>query len=183
MSDNTNNNSILFGAGELFILPESVDIDESTDEEIEADMLKIGESSGESTLNYTQNWYDVNGGKLNQTIASFVTSEEVLFNAGVCTLDLKVLNEISSTYYSEDATKRTLGIGGKLTVPAKQLLFVHTKRQDGKKLKLKMYKAQNRSGLQFTFNPESESVFTFEFRLLADPNRKDGNIVKIVEEI
>ncbi|WP_100408439.1 hypothetical protein [Bacillus solitudinis] len=183
MSDNAN--SILFGAGELFVLPETVDLDTSTDSEIEAAMLKIGESSGESTLNYSTDFYDVKGGVLNQTIASFVTSEEVMFNAGVCTLDMGILNEISATYYSEDELtgKRTLGIGGKLTVPVKQLLFIHTKRQDGKKLKLKMYKAQNRSGIQLTFNPESESVFNFEFKLLADQSRQDGNIVKIEEEI
>ncbi|KHF40703.1 hypothetical protein [Halalkalibacter okhensis] len=183
MSNNNNENSILFGAGELFVLPDSVDLDESTEEEIEEAMLKIGESSGESTLNYTQEFYDVRGGVGNDILASFVTSEEVMFNAGVCTLDMKVLNEISSTYYNEDESKRTLGIGGKRTVPVKQMLFVHTKRQDGKKLKLKMYRAQNRSGLQLTFNPTAESVFNFEFKLLSDPSKTNGNIVKIVEEI
>ncbi|MCK0470892.1 hypothetical protein [Halalkalibacter sp. APA_J-10(15)] len=175
--------SILFGSGDIYVLPESVDLDTSTDAEIEAAMIKIGESSGEAQLTHTQEWHEVKGGAQNNAIAAFVTSEDVIFNGGICTFDFKAINEITATYYSEDETKRTMGIGGKLNVPVKQMLFVHTKRTDGKKIKLKMYRAQNRSGMQLTFSPESESVFNFEIKLLADPTRENGNVVKIEEEL
>ncbi|MGD6831435.1 hypothetical protein ACQCT5_04700 [Sutcliffiella halmapala] len=175
---------ILFGSGTLYIVPDTIDIDTATEEEIEAALLQIGESSGEASLNVTQNFADVRGGELNQIISSFMTSEEVVFNAGICTLNLERLSEISAAYYEDDtlSSKRTMGIGGLRTVPIKQLRFVHTKRVDGKPLYLDMFRAQNRSGLQMVFNPEAETVFNFEFKLLADSSRPNGNIVRITEE-
>ncbi|MDX5474507.1 MAG: hypothetical protein LPK00_03120 [Bacillaceae bacterium] len=175
---------ILFGSGDIYVLSDQVsDIDSLTDEELEAALVKIGESSGESTLNFTQNFADVRGGALNQEIASFMTSEEASFNAGIVTFNLEKIAEISAAYYSESDGKRVMGLGGKQTVPIRHLRFVHTKRSDGMKLYLDMFRAQNRSGLQMTFNPEAESVFNFEFKLLADPSRTDGNIVRITEEV
>ncbi|WBL16377.1 hypothetical protein [Sutcliffiella sp. NC1] len=180
---NQEKQEILFGAGDIYIVPSQIDVDSATEEEIEASLIKIGESSGESTLNFTQNFVDVRGGALNQEIASFMTSEEATFNAGIVTFDLQKISAISSAYYSETDEKRVLGLGGQQTVPINHLRFVHTKRTDGMKLYLDMFRAQNRSGLQMTFNPESESVFNFEFKLLADPKRNNGNIVRITEEV
>ncbi|WP_404443431.1 hypothetical protein LG307_14750 [Sutcliffiella horikoshii] len=178
------NQEILFGAGTLYIIPDDIDIDNSLDELVKDALIKIGESSGEATLNVTQNFADVRGGALNQELGSFMTSEEVLFNAGICTFDMEKIAEVSAAYFNEDVTnsKRTLGIGGMRTVPIKQLRYVHTKRSDGKELYIDMFRAQNRSGLQMTFNPEAESVFNFEFKLLADPDKENGNIVRITEE-
>jgi hypothetical protein len=64
----------------------------------------------------------------------------------------------------------------------KQLRFIHEK-EDGKKIYLDMHKAQNRSGLQWTFNAEENTSFDFEFTLLADQTKTNGNIVTIKEEI
>lgn len=180
---NTNKKGILFGAGTLYVLPPERDIDLDPDEEIENALIKIGESSGEATLNFTENFHSVFGGELNQEIANFKMNEECTFNAGVCTFDMEKINEITSSYYSEDGDKRTLGLGGKMTAPLRHLRYVHTKREDGKKIYLDMFQAQNQSGLEMTFNPESESVFNWEFKLLADQSRQNGNIVRITEEI
>jgi hypothetical protein len=163
---------ILFGTGELFIVAE----DETE--------TKVGESSGEATLNASNEFTDVRGGVKNQIIGSFMTSETVIFNAGIVTYDLKNISEFMAGYFSEDTTAgtRTLGIGGKRTVPIKRLRFVHTK-EDGKTITLEMHRAQNRSGLQWTFNAEEATAFDFEFTLLADTTKSDGNIVTITEEI
>ncbi|WP_158735152.1 hypothetical protein [Alteribacillus sp. YIM 98480] len=181
--------SILFGAGEIFIVPDDIDVDSATDEEIEDALVKIGESSGEATLNYSGEFADVRGGKHNQILASFMTSESTNFNCGVVTFDLSKISEFLPGFYNEEedadgnVTERTLGLGGKTSVPVKQLRFVHEKRQDGKDIYVDMWKAQNRSGLEMTFSPEAESVFNMEFTLLADDSKSDGNIVRITEEL
>lgn len=179
----TETQPILFGAGDIYIVPDGIDVDVATEAEIEAAMIKLGESSGESTLSFTESFADVRGGALNQKIASFKTNEEATFNGGIVTLNLEKFAEITSGYYSESEGKKVMGLGGKQTVPIKHLRFVHTKKSDGLRLILDMFKAQNRSGLQMTFNPEQESVFTFEFNLLADLSRTNGNIVRITEEV
>jgi hypothetical protein len=176
---------ILFGTGEVFIVnDDSLDIETATDTEIETATTKVGESNGEATLAIEYEFADVRGGAKNALLKSFMTSESVTFNAGVVTYDLKTISEFMAGYFSEDTTtgKRKFGIGGKTTVPIKKLLFVHTK-EDGKRIFMMMHKAQNRSGLEWAFNNEENTPFAFEFTLLADTSKQDGNLVTIVEEI
>jgi hypothetical protein len=170
---------ILFGTGELYIIPEGVDLATST----ESDWLKVGESNGEAALNIEYEFVDVRGGVKNQILKSVMTSETVSFNAGVVTYDLNVVSKFMAGYYSEDTAlgKRTFGIGGNKTVPIQQLRFVHTK-DDGYKITMDMFKAQNRAGLEWTFNSEENTAFAFEFTLAADPTKTNGNIVQITEE-
>lgn len=174
-------NEILFGTGDLFIVTEEDDGSGSTTE-VET---KVGESNGEASLNFEYEFTDVNGGASNQTLASFKTSETVLFNAGLVTYDLKTISEFMAGEFTEDTTAgtRTFGVGGSYTVPIKRLRFVHTKKQDGKTITLEMFKAQNQTGLEWTFNNEEATAFEFEFKLLADPSKSNGNIVQIIEEI
>lgn len=166
---------ILFGTGELFI------VTEDGGEEVET---KVGESSGEASLNVSYEFRDVRGGAKNQVLKSLMTSETVTFNCGILTYDLKSIKEFVAGYFSEDEIKgtKTLGIGGNINVPVKRLRFVHTK-EDGKTITLEMYKAQNRAGLNWIFNPEEETVFAYEFSLLADTSKSNGNIVQIIEQI
>ncbi|WP_027725429.1 hypothetical protein [Tuberibacillus calidus] len=175
-----NTQEILFGTGELYIIPDGVDVKTSTEEE----WIKVGESNGEATLKIEYDFTDVRGGVNNQILGSFLTSETVTFNAGIVTYDLSVLQELLAGYYNEDTTngKRTLGIGGKKTVPVKRLRFVHFK-EDGYKLTMDMFRAQNRSGLEWTFKSDENTAFEFEFTLLADPTKQNGNIVLITEEM
>lgn len=163
---------ILFGTGELFIV---------TDGEVET---KVGESSGEAALVVSNEFRDVRGGAKNQVLKSIMTSESVTFNSGILTYDLKSIKDFVAGYYTEDTLggTRTLGIGGKVDVPVNQMRFIHTK-EDGKKITINMFKAQNRAGLNWTFNPEEETVFGYEFTLLADTTKTNGNIVQITEEI
>jgi hypothetical protein len=168
-------NEILFGSGELFIVTDNAGVEVET---------KVGESSGEASLNVSYDFRDIRGGSKNQILKSMATSETVAFNCGILTYDLNSIKDFVAGYYAEDTTAgtRTLGIGGNLNVPVKQLRFVHTK-EDGKTITLDMYKAQNRAGLNWVFNPEEETVFGYEFTLLADTAKTNGNIVQITEQI
>jgi hypothetical protein len=175
---------ILFGAGDIYIVPETLDLETATEAEITAALVKVGESNGEATLAIEYEFVDVRGGVGNQLLKSFMTSESVSFNAGIVTYDMKNISEFIAATYNEDTAggKRTLGIGGVKNVPIKRLRFVHTK-EDGKTITLDMHKAQNRNGLEWTFNNEEASVFEFEFTLFADKSKTNGNIVTITEEI
>lgn len=178
-------NEILFGSGDLYIVPEGVDFDTDTEEEIEDALIKIGESSGETSLNFTQEFVDVKGGAKNQTLATFATNEEIMFNAGVVTFDLSKFKEILPAYFEENETERRMGLGGIMTIPIQRLRFVHHKKADGKRIILDMFRAMNQSGLQMTFNPEQESVFQTEFKLLPDrtKDQNKGNVLQIIEEL
>jgi hypothetical protein len=176
---------ILFGSGDLYIVTDdNFDVTNFTDEELENGAVKVGESSGEASLNIEYEFVDVRGGAKNQLLKSLMTSENVVFNGGLVTYDLKHISEFLAGYYSEDTTKgqRVLGIGGKTTVPVKKMLFIHTK-EDGKRLMMMMHKAQNQTGLEWVFNSEEATAFEFEFRLLADTSKTNGNLVTIVEEV
>jgi hypothetical protein len=175
---------ILFGSGDIFIVSDTLDLQTATEAEIDAALVKVGESNGEATLNIAYEFVDVRGGKLNQLLKSFMSSESVNFNAGLITFDLKMISEFLAATFSEDTTagKRILGIGGVKNVPIKRLRFVHYK-EDGKRLIMDMHKAQNRTGLEWVFNSEEATPFSFEFTLFADPTKTNGNIVTITEEI
>lgn len=169
---------ILFGSGELFVVEETVD-ELGNPIEIET---KVGESNGEATLGIEYETVDVRGGVNNQILKTFMTSQTVTFNAGIITFDLSVINKFIASKFSEDTTAgiRTLTINDKRTIPTNKLKFVHTK-EDGKKITLLMYNAQNKSGLEWTFNNEEATAFSWEFTLAMDEN--SGNIVEIIEEI
>lgn len=173
---------ILFGTGELFVVPDSLDLEVATETEINDALVKVGESNGEAQLSVSYDFVDVRGGVGNQILKSFKTSETITFNAGFVTYDLNVISEFLAGNYGEDATEglRTFELGGEYSVPVKRLRFVHTK-PDGYRIIMDMHKAQNRSGLDWTFNSEQNSVFEFEFTLMKDTNK--NNIVKITEEI
>lgn len=173
--------NILFGSGELFIVPEDIDLEEAEDEEIEDALILIGESNGEAGLILEQEFHDVKGGADHQVLASFRTSETIVFNAGIVTLDLENLSKVIASEYKESATERTLKLGGSYKIPVNRLRFVHTKQLDGKRLILDMHKAMNKAGLELNFQAEEESVFNFEFTLMKAKGK--DNIVTITEEI
>ncbi|WP_117161435.1 hypothetical protein [Paraliobacillus sp. X-1268] len=171
---------ILFGTGDLFVVPEEVDLEVDTQEVIDAALVKVGESSGEATLAVEYEFADVRGGTANQIMKSVMTSETISFSAGIVTYDLDKIGEFVAGEYSEDETERKLKLGGGFKVPVKRLRFVHTK-DDGKKIMMDMHKAQNRAGLEWIFNVEEQTNFEYEFTLMKDPNV--DNIVTITEEI
>lgn len=180
MAENKDYN-ILFGSGELFIVPDGVDLEKDTEEEIESKLVLVGESSGEAGLIIENEFHDVRGGRNHGVLASFVTSEEIKFNAGLCTLDLKTMSQFLASNYSETVTERVLKLGGNYTIPINRLRFVHYKRLDGKRLILDMHKAMNKAGLELNFNAEEHSVFNLEFTLMKAKGK--DNIVTITEEI
>lgn len=179
MSEKEHN--IIFGSGELFIVPDGIDLENDDEETIEAALQLIGESSGEASLVVDSEFYDVRGGRGHHVLASFKVSDEIVFNAGIVTLDLERLGDIMAGHYEETATERVLKLGGNYTIPINRLRFVHYKKQDGKRLIVDMHKAINKAGLELSFNAEEESVFDLEFTLLKAVDKE--NIVTIREEI
>lgn len=171
---------IILGSGELFL--GAVDVATATEEQIEVALTKAGEIQGGATLFYSPTFKDIRGGKHNGILASFKTQEEVRFTSGLLTWELENLAKIFPANYSEDATKRRIGLGGVNETKINYLRFVHEK-PNGKKLIVNLFKAQNQSGFQFSFDPENESVLDLEFKALAVQNKEDGNLVEIIEEI
>src|SRR5690625_107319 len=119
--------NIIFGSGELFIVPDSVDLETDDEETIEAALELIGESNGEASLNLEPEFHDVRGGKGHHVLASFQTAEDITFNAGIVTLDLEKLSQIMASNYEETETERILKLGGSYTIPVNRLRFVHYK--------------------------------------------------------
>lgn len=179
--------NVLLGSGELFVL-DSVAVPDpvnATESDIDNNLIKIGEISGGATLTYSTEFKAVKGGKLNQEITRFLTNEEVIFKSGLLTWDMSNISKLLAVDYSEDGVNNTrrIGIGGMSNVPINYMRFVHTKKEDGKDIKINMFKAQNQKGIELNFDPENETVIDLEFKLLADNARSNGNIVEIVEEI
>lgn len=172
---------IILGSGELF-LGNVENVATASEEEIEAALTKAGEIQGGATLFYTPTFKDVRGGKHNGVLASFKTQEEVRFTSGLLTWELENLNKIFPAAYSQNGSTRRVGLGGVNETKVNYLRFVH-ERPNGKKLTVNMFKAQNQSGFQFTFDPENESILDLEFKALAVQNKEDGNLVEIIEEI
>lgn len=181
MSQNNKDYNIIFGSGELYIVDDGIDLENDDEETIEAGLTLIGESSGEAGLIIENEWHDVKGGRDHQVLASFKTSEQITFNAGIVTLNLENLARIVASKYEEMGDKRKLKLGGSYTVPVNALRFVHYKKQDGKRIIIDMYKAINKSGIELSFKAEEHSVFNFEFTLLKSKDKE--NVVTITEEI
>lgn len=172
--------NILFGAGELFIVPEDIDLETAAEEEIEESLELVGESSGEAALIIENEFEKVRGGRGHQVLASIRTSEEIKFNAGIVTFELDKLSQFLAGKYTETEKERILKLGGNYTIPINRLRFVHYK-QDGKRLIMDMHKAMNEAGLEMNFNAEEASVFNLEFTLMKA--KSEDNIVTIIEEI
>lgn len=178
---NEKGHNILFGTGDLFIVPEEIDLEEATEEEIEESLILVGESAGEASLILEQEFHDVRGGKDNQILASFRTEENITFNAGIVELHLENMSQFLPGEFSEQGDKKVLKLGGGYQIPVNRLRFVHYKKIDGKRLILDMHKAQNKAGLEMNFNNEEHSIFELEFTLQKSQNK--DNIVTITEEI
>jgi len=177
----TETNTILLGSGDLFL---GVVEPNATEAEIEAALVKIGEISGGATLTYKPTFKEVRGGAQNNILANFKTSEEVIFKTGLCTFYLQNISRLNAASYIEDTTagKRRIGIGGLRDVPINFLRFVHYK-PSGKRLIVNIFKAQNQKGFELNFDAEKETVLDMEFIAMAVPNKTDGNLVEIIEEI
>ncbi|UOQ47737.1 hypothetical protein MUN88_17035 [Gracilibacillus caseinilyticus] len=169
---------ILFGTGDLFIVTEEDD-GSGTMVEVET---KIGLSNGEAALNIEYETVDVRGDKNNKLLKVFKTSENITFNAGIITYDLKEIGNFLDSKFTEDEVEgtRKLELGGDFKVNVNKLKFVHYK-EDGKTITMTMHKATNVAGLEWTFNNEEATSFPFEFRLMHDSEK--NNTVEIVEEI
>ena len=171
--------NILFGTGELFLVDDDVDLANDDEKTIEAGLTLIGESSGEAGLIIENEFYDVRGGKDYHVLDSFQISEEITFNAGIATLNLENLGRVLASKYEETGGKRVLKLGGSYTIPANALRFVHTKKRDGGKIIIDMYKSMNKAGIELSFNAEEHSIFDFEFTLMKAKDKE--NIVTITE--
>lgn len=180
MAKNDEHN-ILFGAGELFIVPDDIDLEEDTEEEIEEALELVGQSNGEASLIIENEFEKVRGGRGHQVLASFQTEENITFNAGIVTFELDKLSEFLPGDYEETEDEKVLKLGGNYTIPIKRLRFVHYKKMDGKRLIMDMHKAQNEAGLEMEFNAEEATAFELEFSLQKAKNK--DNIVTITEEI
>lgn len=178
---NKDDYNILFGAGELFIVPDEIDLEEATEEEIEGALVLVGESSGEAALIIENEFENVRGGKGHQILGTFRTEENISFNAGIITFQMENISKFLAGKYSETETEKIWKLGGDYTVPVNRLRFVHTKQVDGKRIILDMHKAMNQAGLEMNFNATEASAFNLEFVLHKAKNR--DNIVTIIEEI
>ncbi|MBE2914740.1 hypothetical protein HPJ92_01870 [Anoxybacillus flavithermus] len=176
----TETNTILLGSGDLFL---GVVDPNATEEEIEKALVKIGEISGGATLIYKPDFKEVRGGAKNNVLANFMTSESVTFKTGLCTFDLKNISRLNAANYTEDTKSgtRRVGIGGLRDVPINFLRFVHYK-PNNKRLIVNIFKAQNQNGFELNFDAEKETVLDMEFIALAT-DKKDGNLVEIIEEL
>ncbi|WP_273130017.1 hypothetical protein [Bacillus weihaiensis] len=174
--------TVLLGSGTL-LLAEGIDPTSATEEEIEAALVEVGKISEGASLTLENEFVEVRGGQKNQIIDTFQTNETVTFSTGICTWDLSKMSKFTSASYTEDKTtgKRRMGIGGLPMVKPSYLRFEHEKK-DGFKIKINMFKAQNQAGLTLNFNNEDPSVQEYEFKLLADNSKSNGNLVEIVEE-
>lgn len=171
----------ILGSGDLLI--GTVDnVATATDEEIEAALVNVGAISGGAVLTYTPTLYNVESANRG-TIASFKTSEEVIFRTGILTWNLENLEKLSAGYYSEDIETRTrrLGLGGTKNIPINYVRFVHTK-PNGNTLTMNLFKAQAQSGFELTFDKEQETVIDAEFKALAVIGKNDGNLVEIIDQ-
>lgn len=171
----------LLGSGDLYI-GQVKNIATATKDEIDASLVNVGAISGGAVLTYTPTLYNVESANRG-TIASFKTHEEVIFRTGILTWNLKNLEKLSAAYYSHnfETGERRIGIGGAENIPINYVRFVHTK-EDGKKLTVNIFKAQAQSGFELTFDKEQETVIDAEFKALSVPEKKDGNMVEIIEE-
>jgi hypothetical protein len=173
----------LLGSGKLF-LAEGIDPSTATETEIEAALVEVGKIHEGASLTTESEFVVVRGGQRNQIIDTFQTNESVIFSSGIVTWDLSKIGAFTSSSYSEDTTvgERRLGIGGLPQVKPSYLRFEHEKK-DGYKIKINMFKAQNQAGLTINFNNEDPTVQEYEFTLLPEDTKTDGNLVEIVEEI
>lgn len=180
MSKNEDHN-ILFGSGELFIVPDDIDLEEATEEDIEESLVLVGKSSGEASLIIENEFENVRGGKGHHILATFRTEENITFNAGIITFEMDKISQFTAGNFTETESKRVWKLGGDYSIPINRLRFVHTKQVDGKRIILDMHKAMNQAGLEMNFNATEASVFELEF-VLQKAAGKD-NIVTIIEEI
>lgn len=175
--------TVLLGSGSIYIA-EGIDASSATEAEIEAALVEVGQISEGASLTLESEYQEVRGGQKNQILEVFQTNESVTFSTGVCTWDLKKMSQFTSSAYSENEEngERRLGIGGLPMVKPSYLRFEHEKK-DGLKIKINMFKAQNQGGLQLNFNNEDATVQEYEFKMLADSTKQNGNLVEIIEEI
>jgi hypothetical protein len=173
----------LLGSGTLLI-GEGINPATATEEEIDLALEEVGVISSGASLTIAGEYVEVRGGQYNQVIDTFRTNESCTFSTGICTWDLEKMSKFTSSSYSEDTTvgERRLGIGGLPMVKPSYLRFEHVKK-DGKKIKINMFKAQNQGELVLNFNNEDPSVQEYEFKLLAEKAKTNGNLVEIIEEI
>lgn len=174
--------NFLLGSGDLFI-GQVADPATATEEEIAEALENVGAISGGAILTYKPSFQEVKSANRG-TLFTMLTEEEITFKSGLLTWDLANLEKLSAAHYSEDTTKgeRRIGLGGLKQVPVNYLRFVH-KKVDGKKLTVNLFRAQNQSGFELTFDGEKETVLDAEFKALACPGKEQGNAVEIIEEI
>lgn len=172
--------TITLGSGKLYISEYTGEVPESAT--LETDEKLLGYIKGGAELEYTPEFYDAKDdlGYVQKTI---MTEEEVLFRSGIMTWNGDTLAVLSSTgRVTEDATKRTLKIGGVKNQTGKKyvLRFVHKDPADGD-VRITIV-GQNRSGFTLNFAKDEETVIDAEFKASPDLD-SEGTLIIFEEQI
>lgn len=169
---------IILGSGELY-LGQINNVEEASEEEIDAALKNVGAIESGATLTYTPTIQEIESANRG-TIARFVSKEEVTFNCGVMTWVLENLANLAPATVETDPDTGTkkIRIGGKGTLPINYLRFIHKKKDGSGELIVNIFKAQATNGFSFSFDSENPLSINYEFSALSD---KNGNLVEIIE--
>lgn len=172
--------TITLGSGKLFVQEFDNEIPEN--EALEAAENLLGYIKGGAELEYTPEFYEAidDLGMVQKTI---ITNEEAILKSGIMTWNGDTLAKLSATSrVTEDATKRTLKIGGVANQTGKKYVirFLHEDAADGD-VRITIV-GQNQSGFTLSFMKDEETVIDAEFK--ATPNLdKEGTLILFEEEI
>lgn len=156
--------NIILGSGKVYAVEYTGTIPEDT--VIQKPENILGLIQGGATVTYTPSFYECED-DLSLVQRKFMTTEEVVFKTGICTLDANVLAKLSSTgTVTEDAEKgiRTLKLGGigKYNEKRYVIQFVHA--TDGITLTIV---GSNQGGFELSFAKDKETVVDAEFKAVA----------------
>lgn len=177
------NEPVVLGSGRLYT-SNLEDIENATEEEIEASLVELGVIESGATLTYEPTVEQFRGGKNNRIIQSYITQEDLTFSSGIMTWNLEGLKLLAPGNYTEetDATSgmdtKTLKVGGQYMPNVSYLRFVHDKRYEEGQIVVNIAKAESISGMELTFDNSEKTTTNYEFTSRGD---KDGTLVEIVE--
>ena len=171
--------TITLGSGILYVAEFSGTIPE--DETLEVDTNRLGWIKGGAQLQYTPEYYTAED-DLGKVKKQKITKEEVILTSGIMTWNGKVLEKLTSTGTSTEASeKRTTKIGGVGNDNGKSyvLRFVHEDATDGD-VRVTIV-GKNTSGFTLAFASDNETVIDAQFTAL--PNDSKGTLIIIEEEM
>lgn len=170
---------VIFGAGELY-LEEFTGNVIPAHEAIEIAANHIADCDGGFSVEYKPERTEVRN-QHGKVIRAYVTSEEMVIKTGILTWLLKNIEILSTATLTEDQTKKirklTFGSGGQL----KNVLirFVHTKKDNGKKLRFTMIGYAG-NGFSLDFSGSGATTIDAEFSSI---EAVKGFLAEIEEEM